>query len=92
VRREECRQERREERWAQRELARKRAELERQLREAPARRAREAAEWDTEHGAEREAAWTQLMHEQPDVYLALQISFHQQPQGCCTRAKARVVG
>ena len=63
-RREERRQERREERWAQREQARERAEHERQQREAPAKRAREAALWDAEHGAEREAAWAQLMGEQ----------------------------
>lgn len=48
--------------------------------QAPAKRAREAAQWDAMHGAEREAAWAQLMDEQPDVHWALRFSFHQPPQ------------
>ena len=75
LRRDERRQERREQRFLQRERDGERAEHEREEREAPARRAREAAEWDAAHGTERDEAWTQLMHEQPDVYWALMYSF-----------------
>ena len=52
------RQERREQRFFRREYDRERVEHERQQREAPARRAREAAEWDAAHGAERDEIWT----------------------------------
>ena len=80
LRRDERRQERREQRFLQRERDHERAEHEREQREAPARRAREAAEWDAAHGTERDEAWTQLMHEQPDVYWALRYSFWGQPK------------
>ena len=76
--------------------AERRQEREREQNEAKAKRAREAAEWDAAHGAEREAQHAALSAEQPDFYWALACEIGRRPKwqlrkGDCLEADATCV-
>ncbi len=76
---EERRQERRVDRWSCSGRAQD-ARWQREQDEARSRRAREAAEWDAAHGAEREERHATLVAEQPDFYWALAHEIGRRPR------------
>ena len=86
------RQERRVNRWSCSGRAQD-ARWQREQDEARSRRAREAAEWDAAHGAEREAQHAALAAERPDFYWALECEIGRRPKwqlrrGMCLEAGA----
>ena len=72
--------------------AERRQEREREQNEAKAKRAREAAEWDAAHGAEREAQHAALSAEQPDFYWALACEIGRRPKWQLRKGASRLLG